>query len=483
LADWPGWSRGGGASTDRFAPAAAPALAFGILILLLGCRGNPSPTANASTPSASAIETGQAKARSGAQAAPAASIPRDLNVLLITVDALRADMPWVGYPRPIAPNLTALAKHSVVYTRAYALSSYTSMSLGGFMAGRYPLELPRDGRTTSRFFDEALFLAEILGPAKIRTLGIHGHVYFVGDTGIRQGFEDWRAVPRILLSPAREGFVTDDKLADLAITALDEHAKQHPSRRFFLWAHFMDPHFDYAAHPGQPRFRGAPYALDGGVPVAPGVPLSEIGQRLRDRYDGEVLFTDSQIGRLLAHVEKQPWASRTAIVVSSDHGEAFGEQKSYFEHGFFLYEVTTRVPLLFKIPGVPARRIDTARSHIDLARTLLELMGVPAPASLRGRSLVPELLGAPAEPRDVVIDMPYTDQTPRRRALIHGRYKIIESESETTPPLFDLETDPGEQRNIAAEQPEVLKDMQRRLRELDGKVPDYPAERRGRRQY
>jgi arylsulfatase A-like enzyme len=402
---------------------------------------------------------------------------------LITVDALRADMPWAGYPRPIAPNLTALAKSSVVYTRAYALSSYTSMSLGGLMAGRYPLELPRDGRTTSRFFDDALFLAELLAPAKIRTIGAHAHVYFVGDTGIRQGFEDWRAVPRILLTPAREGFVTDDKLADLTIAALDEHTRQHPARRFFAWAHFMDPHFDYAPHPEQPRFRGLPSAPDGGPPVPPGVPLSEIGQRLRDRYDGEVLFTDIQIGRLLAHVAKQPWASRTAIVVTSDHGEAFGEQKSYYEHGFFLYEVTTRVPLLFKLPGAPARRIDTARSHIDVARTLLELMGVPAPASLRGKSLIPELFGAPAEPRDVVIDMPYTDQTPRRRALIHGRHKIIESESESTPLLFDLEADPGEQKNLAAGRPDLLEDMRRRLREIDANIADYPAERRGRRQY
>jgi choline-sulfatase len=450
-------------------------------VFLGACRGGSSSGDNRPTGPSASVSPAQARPDGGA-AAPARIAP-DLNVLLITVDALRADMPWAGYPRPIAPSLTALAHESVVYTRAYALSSYTSMSLGGLMAGRYPLELPRDGRATSRFYDEALFLAELLAPAKIRALGVHGHVYFVGDTGIRQGFDDWRMVPRILLSPAREGFVTDDKLTDLAIQALDEHSKQHPSRRFFAWAHFMDPHFDYAPHPGQPKFRGTPYAPDGGAPVPPGVPLSEIGQRLRDRYDGEVYFTDQQIGRLLAHVQEQPWGSRTAVVVTSDHGEAFGEQKSYFEHGFFLYEVTTRVPLLFKLPGAAARRIDTARSHIDLARTLLELMGVPAPASLRGKSLVPELLGAPVEPRDVVIDMPYTDQTPRRRALIHGRYKVIESESETVPQLFDLEADPGEQRNVAAEQPKTLEDMQRRLRDFDAKIPDYAAERRGRRQY
>ena len=87
--------------------------------------------------------------------APAPQFPRDLNVVLITVDALRADMPWLGYPRPIAPNLTRLADQSVVYTHAYALSSYTSMSLGGLMSARYPSELPRSGLATSAFGDEA----------------------------------------------------------------------------------------------------------------------------------------------------------------------------------------------------------------------------------------------------------------------------------------------------------------------------------------
>jgi choline-sulfatase len=406
-----------------------------------------------------------------------------LNVLLITVDALRADMPWAGYPRQIAPNLTRLAAESVVYTHAYALSSYTSMSLGGLMAGRYPLELPRDGRATSRFFDDALFLAELLAGAKVRTIGVHGHVYFLGDTGIRQGFEDWRVVPRITLNPAREGAVTDDQLAAIAISALDEAATKKDSTRFFAWVHFMDPHFDYAPHAGQERFRGPSYAPDASA-APPGTRLNEVGQGLKNRYDGEVLFTDAQVGRLIAHVRAAPWGKATAIVVTSDHGEAFGEQKSYFEHGFHVYEVTTRVPLLFAIPGVRPARFAARRSHIDLARTLLELAGVPAPASFRGKSLVPELLGGAApEERDVVIDMPYTDQTPRRRALIHGRYKIIVTETEPRPLLYDLEADPAEQHDLAAERADVLADMKRRWEAMNATIPDYQAERRGRRQY
>ena len=399
------------------------------------------------------------------------------SVLLLTVDALRADMPWVGYPRPIAPNLTKLAKQSVVYTHAYALSSYTSMSLGGLMAGRYPSELPRDGHTTSRFYDDATFLAEVLHEAGARTLGVQGHVWFAGDTGIQQGFDVWRVIPYITAKPAREGAVTDDQLSKMMIAALDRNAKKHPEKRFFAWVHFMDPHFKYVHHKGYPRFSGSAYKPGAHV-VPPGVRLDEVGQDRRNLYDGELAFTDAQIGKLVAHVRKSPWGRNTAIVITADHGEAFGEHPSYFEHGFRLYDVTTRVPLMFDIPGVKPARIDTRRSHIDLARTLLDLEGVKADPHMRGTSLVPELLGARPPQRDVVIDLPYTDQTPRRRALIHGDDKIIVSQGNPKLELFDLARDPGEQHDLRNSNESLLTDMQRRWHTADAALPDYPAPHR-----
>jgi arylsulfatase A-like enzyme len=89
------------------------------------------------------------------------------------------------------------------------------------------------------------------------------------------------------------------------------------------------------------------------------------------------------------------------------------------------------------LPGAPPARIDTPRSHVDLAKTLLELLGVPAAKGMRGESLVPELFGARPPQREIVIDMPYTDQTPRRRALIAGRHKLIVTESNEQPELYD----------------------------------------------
>ncbi|MBK8998125.1 MAG: sulfatase [Myxococcales bacterium] len=403
-------------------------------------------------------------------------MPRDHNILLITIDALRADMPWLGYPRAIAPNLTRFAERSVVYTHASALSSYTSMSLGGLMSARYPSELPRSGLATSAFGPEALMLAEVLKAGGLKTLAVHGHVYFQGDTGMSQGFDDWRVVPKITTLPAREGHIVDDKLADMLIEGL----KEHGSGRFFAWVHFMDPHFAYARHEGQPRFTGSAYG-DAGSVVPPGTPLGEIGQSLRNLYDGEVLFTDAQVGRVLDFVEKQPWADKTAVIVSADHGEAFGEHKSTFEHGYTLWEVLTRVPLLIRVPGLAPARIDTRRSHIDLGRTLCELAGVPAPESFRGVSLVPELAGARPPVRDIVIDMPYTDQAPRRRALITGGKKIVVTETEQVPQVFDLDADPAEQNDLGKQK--LADELRAKWAEVDRALPDYPAPRRGKRRY
>jgi choline-sulfatase len=406
--------------------------------------------------------------------APVVETPKIDNVLLISIDALRADMPWNGYPRVIAPKLEAFAKQSVVYTHAYALSSYTSMSLGGLMTGRYPSELPRNGLATSTFGEEATFLAEVLKAGGVRTIAVHGHVYFQGATGMNQGFDDWRVLPKITLMPAREGYVVDDKLADTMIAALGEHAKE----RFFAWVHFMDPHFSYAKHEGFPAFTGAPEK-----PVPPGIALGAVGQSLRNQYDGEVVFTDSQVGRLLEWLDQQPFGKRTAVIVTADHGEAFGEQKSTFEHGYMLWEVLTRVPLLVRLPGSAARRIDTRRSHIDLAKTILELLQLEPTVSMRGTSLVPELRGATVPARAVVMDMPYTDQAPRRRALIQSDEKIIVTETEEEPLVFDLKSDPAEQKTLARDDRERTQRLLRSYDEMNRALPDFPAPRRGKRQY
>src|SRR5262249_17899567 len=137
------------------------------------CASRDSSTQESAPPPAA--PSGAATAAAASSPDPAA--PEPLNVLLITVDSLRADMPWAGYPRPIAPALTAFAEKAVVYERFYSISSYTAMSLGGMLAGRYPSELDRSGHYFTHYPESVVFFPQLLQRAGVRTLSAHAHFY------------------------------------------------------------------------------------------------------------------------------------------------------------------------------------------------------------------------------------------------------------------------------------------------------------------
>jgi choline-sulfatase len=375
-----------------------------------GEAGLPAPLIEAAAPSA----------------APSRPAP-DLNVVLLTIDSLRADMPWAGYPRPIAPRLTALEARSVSYTRAYAVSSYTSMSLGGLLGGKLPGELKRDGFFYGTYPKDVLFFPEVLQASHVHTLGAEAHAYFKDPT-FQQGFDRWLVVPDITFKNTTDENITSPKQEALAEELLSEKACDG---RFFAWFHFMDPHDQYRSH-------------------EPEIPAWGGGKTLRDRYDGEVTFTDKYLGLLLDFIASRPWSGRTAIIVSADHGEAFGEHGQY-SHGFELWENLVRVPLFFVVPGAPPHRIDSPRSALDLAPTILDLFGLPPEPTFEGVSLLPEIFGAPASDRerDVVLDLPATSDSERRRAVVHGHEKLIAFGEDQRFALFDLDTDPTEEHPIA----------------------------------
>ena len=371
--------------------------------------------------------------------------PADLNVIVISIDSLRADMPWAGYPRPIAPRLTALEAKSVSYTHAYAISSYTSMSLGGLLGGKLPGEMKRDGYFFGTYPKEDLMFPELLQAASIHTLAAHAHAYFK-DATFRQGFDRWEVVPDITFKNTTDENVTSPKQEALAEKLLSEKACE--TGRFFAWFHFMDPHDMYQGH--EPE-------------------IAAWGRTMRDRYDGEVTFTDKYVGKLVDFIESKPWGPHTAIIVTADHGEAFGEHKQYV-HGFELWENLVHVPLFFYVPGAPPRRIAAPRSAIDLAPTILDLFALPQEPTFEGKSLVPELYGAEAAPRDVVLDLPMTSDSDRRRGLIHGKYKLIAFGEDKSFSVFDLESDPGEEKPIT--KGDAYDDMLGRYKALSKSIHD-----------
>ncbi len=444
-------SSGSASTRDLGAWARLPsAVALALGFALAGCpksepaKGGPSTTSAEASAAASGAASAGSSAPSASAAAsaapPSGAPPKDLNVLLLSIDSLRADMPWAGYPRPIAPRLTELEKKSVSYTRSYAVSSYTSMSLGALLAGRLPSELKRDGFFFGTYAKDAPFFPSILQRAGVKTLSAHAHGYFKS-AGFEQGFDTWEIVPGLKWNNTTDENVTGDKHEAIAERLLSDPALA--TQRFFAWFHFLDPHDQYLTH-----------EQDGIPPFGPS---------LRDKYDGEVLYTDRQVGKLLDFVAKQPWAGRTAIIVTSDHGEAFGEHKQ-FAHGFELWENLVRVPLFFVLPGAPPKRIETPRSAIDLAPTIVALLGAPADPGFEGKSLVAELYGAPAEPRDVVCDLPATSDNDKRRAVISGKKKVIAYGNEGFTKSFDLEVDPDE--NAPLSRGELHEEMTKKVRDI-----------------
>jgi choline-sulfatase len=364
----------------------------------------------------------------------AARIPADLNVVLITVDTLRADLGYAGNPRPVSPSLDALAARSTVFERAYSLASYTGKSVGPMLIGKYGSETHRNWGHFNTFGAEDTFVAERLERAGVHTMSVQGHRYFGKFGGLDRGFAvvDMSAAP-----PEGASWDVDDKatspaLTDAALRLLG--SVEHTGKRFFLWLHYLDPHADYLRHDDGPSF----------------------GSSQRDLYDGEVAFTDRHIGRVIEAISAAPWGKRTAVIVTSDHGEAFGEHKMV-RHGFELWEELVRVPLLVHVPGVPPSRVAARRSLIDVVPTVLDLMKIPAPAGdpggtdfLSGTSLLPDVLlpaGEAPAARDVLIDMPAGPYNDARRSFIHGDLKLTVSNGARLE-LYALASDPEERKNL-----------------------------------
>jgi len=386
-----------------------------------------------------------------------------MNLVLITVDTLRIDVGFMGYDKPVTPSLDALAARGVVFDRAYSMASYTGKSVGPLLIGKYPSETQRDTGHFNTYFPSNKLIAERLHDAGLHTMGAASHWYFVPWSGLTQGMDDWdtSAMPKSGQGDV-DTSVTSAQLTDAAIALLRKPASTQS--RFFMWVHYFDPHEQYMPHPEAP------------AAIAAGADTGE--RRAKAAYDTEVWFTDHHIGRLLDFIAEQAWGENTAVVVTSDHGETFGEHGMSF-HGGELWESLVRVPLLVYFPGVKPHHVPVKRSHIDLVPTLLDLMGVPLPpdGELSGESMMPDLVAAPDatfDERDVYIDMPVGPYTGMRHALITGPtpglklYNMAPSQFA----LFDLATDPGETDDIVLTDHDRYAALVERFTELRGRLKE-----------
>jgi arylsulfatase A-like enzyme len=350
------------------------------------------------------------------------------NLVLITVDTLRPDhLGYAGYARATSPRLDRLASEGVVFTNAVSVSGWTLPSVATILTGRYPND---HGATDFQWsLDPSIpTLASVLRRNGYDTFGLVSHVMLTPQYGVGEGFAHFDF--SVLNAGNPHMLSTSEPLTNLALEGLRDAKKP-----YFLWVHYFDPHFQYLPHASFP-----------------------FGSSDIDRYDSEIAYTDYHIDMLLKSVDR----GHTVIVLTSDHGEEFGEHDGQYH--YTLHDEVMRVPLVIKAPSLEPHTDDTLCEQIDLLPTMLALLGVAAPAGLPGR----DLFGAPrAADAPAFVER---DRPPQwhQRGVIRGAKKlfVVEDADTTLVPekdrreeipvtnvrpgiyLYDLAADPGERTNL-----------------------------------
>ncbi|HXW04822.1 MAG TPA: sulfatase-like hydrolase/transferase [Vicinamibacterales bacterium] len=354
------------------------------------------------------------------------------SVLLITVDTLRADRVGAyGYGRARTPVMDSLAARGARFTHAFAPAPITLTSHASLMTGRYP---PGHGARHNgmRLAPDAVTLAESLSQAGMATGAFVGAFPLDRRFGLDQGFTAYGdTLPR---GPG--GRVQNERAGRLVVDeALAWLATARP-QRFFLWVHLFEPH--------------APYGNPADARPA------------RDRYDDEVAEVDRQIGRVIGALGDT--AASTLVIVTADHGEAFGEHGE-IGHSIFVYDTTLRIPLIVAGPSVKPGVVDTPVSLVDLAPTIARRLNTSA-FDADGVDLSPALEGGTIGSRPLYAESfaPLLDfgWSPLRSLRADG-YKYIAAPK---PELYALENDPGEHENLVAREAARAAVMQDRVQRI-----------------
>lgn len=390
------------------------------------------------------------------------------NLLLISVDTLRADhLGSYGHPRPTSPWLDALAAEGVLFEEALATAPWTLPSHASLLTGLYP---SRHGvRTLHHALPrEVPTLASRLTGEGYATGAVINQFYLTRHHEVVRGFEE--VVPLASDQTARGAA---RRIARKGLQWLGD--REEP---WFLFLHFFDVHSDYRSRPQvERRFVRRRSPKEGStlqlMEISDGLePLTdERAERLARLYDAGIRQLDGELERLFAALERRDRLAETLVVVTSDHGEEFGEHGGV-SHGRTHYREMLHVPLLLRGPGIPAgRRVDEPVSVVDVVPTALDLLGVEPPPDLDGRSLRPLWTGkaegsgarALGEPRALFAEAAPGTTEDTLAAVRVGRYKLVVDQRSGERELYDLRADPAERDDLSAERPALADRLERRL--------------------
>ena len=425
---------------------------------------------------------------SGDAPAPVASDPARPNLVLIVVDTLRADA-LGAYGGPATPGFDRLAERGLVFDEVIAPSSWTLPSMASLFAGSYPATHGYTDFDGSLGLDRApAHLAEVLAAEGYACRAVVGNTLLDSERGFARGFELYdaydfslerdlwlnrlvnaalrrtghvRTKMRALIPVVSSRFpFVDTRLSfynldgDLTERVFAFALPPPADRPLFLYVHYIAPHTPYLTHPVS-------------TTLAAPVPDRTPPERLRELYAGEVAYTDAQLGRLLERLEGAGVLENALVCVTADHGEAFGEH-GHHEHGYDLHREAVRVPWILSGPPLEARlseagqrpplRFGAPVSLVDLAPTVLELLGLPDPG-FEGRALLPAVLGEGRGLGPVFAETSSRHLTPgaHHLAAFEGTRRLLrilagsEDGSRTgTEALFDTASDPGELKPLAS---------------------------------
>jgi arylsulfatase len=390
-----------------------------------------------------------------------------LNVLLITIDTLRADhMGVYGYRRPTSPRMDAFARTGVALDQAYTYWPKTRGSFVGIMTGRLASQTGY-GKSHPALLDFNPTLASVLKEAGYETAATVDNPNVAASLGYAKGFDRYRETWE------ETALVTEmDRTRAITADGVRLLGQASPDRPFLLWLHYVNPHAPYeppspwdAAFLDADASRGEALppvdGFHGGVPRQWAVPGKTLGWYVA-QYDGEIAAVDAEVGKLLDALDGSAVRDRTLVVITTDHGESLGEHGYYFDHGEDLFDPSTRIPLLVAGPGVAAgHRTDVLATTLDLLPTVLDAAKVSYPPDLAGESLLPALQGQrrPDRPRL---------QGQNDRNLVGAwdrRFKIVATPSNEGAryALYDREADPGETRDASRAHAKRAREERREL--------------------
>ena len=379
------------------------------------------------------------------------------NLLLVTLDTTRADrLGAYGYGGAETPNLDRLAREGARFEQAIAVAPLTLPSHASLFTGHYP---PRHGVRVNGDFrlpEGETTLAEALAAHGYRTAAVVAAFVLSADFGLAQGFAVYDEPHEPPSAGAGGNTVRFQEIVERKATtvtdaglALVEGQLEEP---FFLWLHYYDPHAEYTPpEPYASRFAGR-------------------------AYDGELAYVDAELGRVLEALRARGVLDHTLVAVTADHGESLDEHGET-THGLFVYDSTLRVPLVLRLPGVvPAGLVSRHLvSGVDLAPTLLELLGQAPLAAGDGLSFAGVARGGTESPREAVYAESELSRLAYGWAPLHAlRDEHFKYVAAPQLELYDLAADPGETKNVAVDR---LGDAGRFVQKLAALEASWPAER------